>query len=226
MNMKRYEGLSLTVEEPPEWLPEEYRLWLQNSGLRLVVVDVETTRLPAYPGSTTEIGWFDLNDGVGGRFVPPHTLDGADPESLAISRYWERLKDEPQDRDQVSALYRILGGDGQKVVIVGANPEFDKKHLAFLFYYVGVTDTPTDGPWHYRHLDVSSGAYWLNPTRPPGRTMGLADTVAFCGVNYRNHHSAMGDVLMTAETFVALENRRASLPSVSKTTPVYPTRTL
>lgn len=213
MNMERYAGLSIDVPEAPSWLTDSYRLWLNNSGLRLVVVDVETTMLPASHGSVTEVGWFDVNDGVGGVFVPPHTLDNADPESLAIHDYWGRLKDVPQDEAQVHALYRILGGDGQKVVLVGANPDFDKRHLGFLFNWVGLTSSPLDGPWFYRHLDVGSGAYWLNSARPPGKTMGLADAVAFCGIPYRNHHSALGDVLMTAETFVALDGLRSSLPT-------------
>lgn len=177
------------------------------SGRRLVAVDVETTRLAAAPGSITEVGWFDIGAAVGGRFVPPHLLDDADPTALDIGGYYRRgLDREPPDPAAVPALHRLLTG----ATLIGANPAFDADHLDALFTWTGIQPVR---PWNYRVVDVSAAAHWLNPNTEPGVTPGLAAAAEFFGVEQVGHHEALDDALTAARCWFAAETRRVSAPA-------------
>lgn len=191
------------------WFPETASLDVMDElsalDVRLVVVDTETTGLNPEDGAQiTEIAYYCLNTGLGGVFVPAHTLDGADSFALEISRYEDRLAWQPQDDGtKVRALHAFLGGDGVKTHIVGSNPAFDCKHLNVLF---AKYDLPID-PWNHRKIDPCAAAYWVSDV-PVGRFTGLAESAKITGVPLFDHHSAWADVEATAGVFHALEAAR------------------
>lgn len=195
------------------WLPEQADAdivdELAQMETRLIVVDVETTGFRPEDGAqTTEIAWYSLNSGQGGSFIPEHTLEGADPDALRISRYDERLAGQPQDDGkQVRALHAFLGGDGRKTHVVGSNPGFDATHLNALFVKHGLTPNP----WAHRMIDPAAAAYWMNPDAELGAPTGLKEASAHTGVPLEGHHAARVDVDATAGIWHALEAHRRSL---------------
>lgn len=202
--LERFEGLATVDTQTPEWSIEEHREALNAAGIRLVVVDVETVSLDVRDGGVTEIGWYDINDAVGGSFVPPHSIEGADPKALEISRYHERIAHQTPAREQVAELHRILGGDGSNVNIVGSYPEFDRKHLNQLFAEHGLSPDP----WGRRSVDVGAMFYWVSQ-RPIGSKQGLAAAAEEFGINNDDHHDAYSDAKVAAQVWHAMESRRA-----------------
>lgn len=206
----RYAGLALRDTTPPDWLRPEFRQQVKDAGVRLIVVDVETTSLTSYEGSVTEVAWLDVADGVGGAFIPPHDLSNADPVSLEISRYEERLAGQPTDAAQVARLHALLSGEsdgsGIQATIVGSNPSFDKEHLNALFRMHGLSEDP----WNRRQVDVGAAAYWYSE-RPVGKIQGLGVAADEFGVDRSGHHDAYMDVVMTAKVLDAMEEQRALL---------------
>lgn len=204
--MARYEGLDVYDSQTPGWSVPEHREALNEAGVRLVAIDVETTSLDVREKGVTEIGWYDINDAVGGKFIPPHSIEGADEKSLEISRYRERIKGREPSPEQVAELHRILGGDGSRVNIVGSNPEFDRKHLNQLFAEHGL---PPD-PWGRRPLDVGAMFYWLSQ-RPIGSKQGLAAAAEEFDIDNSGHHDAYSDAKVAAQVWHAMESRRAKM---------------
>lgn len=202
----RYAGLDIAVTAPPAWSVPAHRAALTAAGRRLVVVDTETTHLQAFPGSVTEIAWYELGTGIGGSFIPPHTLAGASAQALDVSRYYERIAGKAHDDAQVDAFHAMLAA-GTRAVIVGSNPNFDRAQLNALFAWRGL---PTD-PWHRRLIDPAAAAYWLFGDSPIGVPTGLAAAAELCNVDAEGHHDALVDVLITAQVWHACETRRAQL---------------
>ncbi len=199
--MKKYFGLHVSINSPA-WLNASMQKQWRDLDVRLVSVDVETTGVAVRPGSVTEIGWFDLGAGMGGQFIPPHNLNGADPKALEISRYAERIAGQDTDLEQVIALHRLLGGDGKKTVIVGSNPSFDQQHLAELFASRGLLAEP----WQRRAIDVAQGAFWAG-IGDAANVPGLAAACKHFGIDNTNHHAALDDALVAAQVFLRLQEK-------------------
>ncbi len=90
------------------------------SAPRLVFVDTEATGLDHRVHQLTEVAWILREpDGteVTRRFVPEHTLDGAEGKALEITRYHELLADEPRTPD--AEWIDVLLGDTEGAVLVG-----------------------------------------------------------------------------------------------------------
>lgn len=198
-------GLSLRLCAPPPWSVLAHRAMIEAGGTKLIVVDTETAHLQPYRGSTTEVAWLDLGRGIGGSFVPPHRLDGADRESLTISRYWDRIAAQRRDGEQVAAFHAMLAG-GRRSVLVGSNPAFDAAHLNMLFAWHGLSASP----WSHRLVDVAAASYWLSPAVAVDAPCGLADACTRMGITTVGHHDAWEDVVMTARLWHTLEARRAA----------------
>jgi len=178
---------------------------LRRASTRFIVVDIETTGLDPNRAQTTEIAWECLNSGDAGSFLSPHTLDGADPKALEISRYHERLAGKPQaGEEQVRALHAFLGGDGIQTFIVGSNPSFDCSHLNTLFVKYGLSQDP----WHHRKIDPAAAAYWMYEEVPLGEMTGLKESTKLTGVTLEGHHAAGVDVTATTRIWHALEHKR------------------
>lgn len=182
---------------------------------RHVVVDVETTGLELHH-QVTEVGWYDLGTDEYGEFFTPHTLEGADPVALEISKYHERIAGKPVDDGTLTReFWARLGGDGVKTTVWGANPGFDTRNLMGLFTR---THMPSAQPWHYRTLDPCQGAYWMFPEGFEfGETPGLKQVADYLGIDLPNHHEAMADVFATVAIIRHLNRIRESV-RVSNTT--------
>jgi DNA polymerase III alpha subunit (gram-positive type) len=187
---------------------------LSTSDKRYVVVDVETTGFWFFEGAqVTEISWYCLNSGFGGTFIPKHSLQNSDPESLKISRYEERISTMIQDDGtQVRALHSFLGGDGVETFLVGSNPSFDAEHLGALFASYGLDRKKGSfGPWNFRTIDPVAGFYWQESSFPVGEALGLKKVADFLGLNLDNHHSAKADVEAVAVIWHEAEKRRRKI---------------
>lgn len=201
--LQRYEGLSLRCVDYPAWADQELVSQLHDSGTRMIVVDLETTRFSPKPGAITEVAWYDVRDGVGGSFIPPHTLEGATEEALAISRYEERIAGQPTDATQMKEFHRILGGGGERAIFVAAYPTFDMGHLNQAFKDAGLKQNP----WHYYPYDLLTTGYGVTGHKP-GKVWNTAAYAAEFGVSTEGHHDAWRDVMIEGELLHKIEARR------------------
>ena len=126
-------------------------------------------------------------------YVTQAQLTSAEPEALAINRYYERrvfsdmLENAEANKNAFTWLANMLDGN----VFAGANPAFDAPRIAKL---IGVT------PYHHRLADVSAyaaGVLGIPPTELPG----LNKVCELLGVVNDDPHSALGDARATAECF-------------------------
>jgi DNA polymerase III epsilon subunit-like protein len=122
------------------------------SAPRLVFVDTEATGLDHRVHQLTEVAWILREpDGteVTRRFVPEHTLDGAEAKALEITRYHELLADEPRTSD--AEWVDVLLADTDGSVLVGVVPDFDARHLLQACQRVGRAPN-----WDHHLLDVGT----------------------------------------------------------------------
>jgi hypothetical protein len=184
---------------------------IRELDTRLIVIDTETTGFyPSEGHQVTEIGWYCINTGDGGSFIPPHDLTNADPEALHVSRYHERIAGQPHDDGtHTSALHSLLGGDHVRTHVLGSNPGFDGEHLAALFARLGLPRRP----WHHRMINVVEPIYWLDPTVPIGQPPGLREGSALARVNDSEAHEAWRDTWVAAVVWHRCEAARLLLPA-------------
>lgn len=175
---------------------------------RHTVVDIETTGTDHQVAQVTEVAWYDIDTNERGVFIPAHTLDGADPVALEISRYDERIKGKPQDDGTLLAeFHQRMGGDGTKSSLWAANPSFEVRFLMGLFARTGLDPHP----FHYRPFDLEEGAYWLLPHLfEHGQKPGLKQIAEVFGIKF-SHHDAMEDVEASVQVIRRLHRIRQSL---------------
>lgn len=165
---------------------------------RLVFVDTEATGLDHRVHQLTEVAWV-VREPDGSertrRFVPEHTLDGAEPKALEITRYDELLADEPRtpDREWVD----VLLGDTEGAVLVGVVPDFDARHLLQACQRVGRTPN-----WDHHLLDVGTLAMPLLAAAPEV-PRGVASLCTSLGVSHDPGlaHGALYDAQQTMRCF-------------------------
>lgn len=125
----------------------------------------------------------------------PHTLEGADPKSLEVNRYFERnLGDvSPWDFAVTEQFMRAAAGN----ILVGANPAFDAYRIEKLMRF---------SSWHYRLGDVESVAWlMLGFDEPPGLRQ-IRDRLNQLGFALPEpDHSAAGDVEVVRAVFRVLQ---------------------
>lgn len=182
---------------------------------RLIVVDTETTSLDKNTAVILEIAAIDVESGeVVADFVPhvePETFEFADPEALAINRYFERrLFKRALSPDATAEAYEQLADALGGQTLGGANPAYDAAVLGREFRRVSRVQflNLQQEPWHYRLADLSAyaaGVLELAPTETPG----LAKCCELLGVTLdgEHAHTALGDAEATAECFRRLELR-------------------
>lgn len=207
---------SSLLQQVSDWYPEEADPVvvddLRTADFRLVSLDLETTGLNPLLHQATEVSWYCLNSGEGGTFIPPHTLENADPYALEVSKYHERLAGLAQDDGtQVEALNLLLGGDGVKTYLIGSNPGFDAGHIEGLYRRVGLPEAR----FNHRKPDVAQPAYWLNSEAPFGIPTGLKEASAAAGVSLENHHEAWEDTVTAARLWHTWERVRRALPPLA-----------
>ena len=170
----------------------------------VVVVDCETTGLDPIRHMAVEVAYVHLGEYGAGAFVPPHTLDGADPKALEINRYHERLAH--RDRDDRYAATEAMWAALSGATLAGSNPGFDAAFLRRLFVDAGLAPDP----WHHRMLDLASyaaGVLGLDPAELPG----LRDVCERLRITHYHPHTAAGDAAVTAQCFVELRRIRKGL---------------
>jgi DNA polymerase III epsilon subunit-like protein len=164
----------------------------------LVFVDTEATGLDHRVHQLTEVAWIvrrpDGSEDVR-RFVPEHTLEGAEAKALEITRYHELLADEPRTPDAV--WLDLLLEDARGGVLVGVVPDFDARHLLQACQRAGRTPT-----WDHHLIDVGVLAMPLLAAAPEV-PRGVASLCTSLGVPHdaAQAHGALYDALQTMRCF-------------------------
>jgi DNA polymerase III alpha subunit (gram-positive type) len=165
---------------------------------RLVFVDTEATGLDHRIHQLTEVAWI-LREPDGTettrRFVPEHTLEGAEDKALEITRYHELLADEPRTPDE--EWVDVLLADAAGAVLVGVVPDFDARHLLQACQRVGRAPT-----WDHHLLDVGTLAMPLLADAPEV-PRGVASLCVSLGVDHEpaRAHGALYDAQQTMRCF-------------------------
>ena len=187
------------------------------SAPRLVFVDTEATGLDHRVHQLTEVAWIVREpDGTETtrRFVPEHTLDGAEEKALEITRYHELLAEEPRTTD--AEWVDVLLADTEGAVLVGVVPDFDARHLLQACQRVGRAPN-----WDHHLLDVGTLAMPLLAAGPEV-PRGVASLCVSLGVPHDpgRAHGALYDAEQTMRCFdrvwellTELREREAPLPA-------------
>ena len=165
---------------------------------RLVFVDTEATGLDHRIHQLTEVAWIVREpDGTERirRFVPEHTLDGAEEKALEITRYHDLLANEPRTPD--AEWIDVLLADCDGAVLVGVVPDFDARHLLQACQRVGRTPT-----WDHHLIDVGTLAMPLLAAAPEV-PRGVAGLCVSLGVAHDPElaHGALYDAQQTMRCF-------------------------
>jgi len=187
------------------------------SAPRLVFVDTEATGLDHRVHQLTEVAWILREpDGteVTRRFVPEHTLEGAEAKALEITRYHELLAAEARTPD--AEWVDVLLADTEGAVLVGVVPDFDARHLLQACQRVGRVPN-----WDHHLIDVGTLAMPLLAAAPEV-PRGVASLCLSLGVPHdaARAHGALYDAQQTMRCFdrvwellVALRADGAALPA-------------
>lgn len=180
----------------------------------LIIVDLETTGLNIFRDEPLEVAALNVTTGEKIEFVP-HVRRGvlmdASPEALAINRYYEReLFDRMLTPAETLASFQELAMMLKGNTFAGSNPTFDSGMLRNVF----INRVGINPQWHHRLADISAitaGVFKLPATELPG----LADCCRHFGFPLENYeaHTAMGDVLATAECFKRFATGLYPLPT-------------
>ena len=168
------------------------------SAPRLIFVDTEATGLDHRVHQLTEVAWI-LREPDGTettrRFVPEHTLDGAEEKALEITHYHELLADRPRTPD--SEWVDMLLADAEGAVLVGVVPDFDARHLLQACQRVGRAPT-----WDHHLIDVGTLAMPLLAAAPEV-PRGVASLCISLGVEHDSGraHGALYDAQQTMRCF-------------------------
>jgi len=165
---------------------------------RLVFVDTEATGLDHRIHQLTEVAWIVREpDGTQRtrRFVPEHTLEGAEEKALEITRYHELLAHAPRTPD--AEWVDVLLADCEGAVLVGVVPDFDARHLLQACQRVGRTPT-----WDHHLIDVGTLAMPLLAAAPEV-PRGVAGLCVSLGVTHDAGlaHGALYDAEQTMRCF-------------------------
>lgn len=176
---------------------------MTDTGRQLIVVDTETTGLG--PDSMPlEIAAVNVDTGEELYFVPAGALEAArkaDPEALAVNRFFERRVDKREMRlaetnQNYIALWDMLRGN----TLAGSNPAFDASVLVRGYKHSRAMQVDPETPWHHRLADLAA---YAAPAlgREPTDTPGLNVVLDALGIENTCPHSALGDASATAEAF-------------------------
>ena len=171
---------------------------MRSSRPRFVFVDTEATGLDHERHELTEVAWvvrFEDGSEAERQYFPQHTIDGATPEALEITKYDERIA--PQTQSPASEWLVQFLEDAQGAYLVGAVPDFDAHHLDRMCRKVGLTPT-----WDHHLLDVETLALPLISPGPDG-PRSLAKTCQALGVAHDKDqaHGALYDAQQAKRVF-------------------------
>jgi DNA polymerase III epsilon subunit-like protein len=165
---------------------------------RFVFLDTETTGLDFDRHQLTEVAWIvRFEDGREEEHcvVPEHTLDGADPTALELTRYHEQIAPRPRVPASDWLVRFLEHADG--AVLVGAVPDFDARHLERAA--ARIQRRPT---WDHHLLDVETLALPLISPGPEA-PRSLAKTCRALGLPHDQDqaHGALYDARQAMRVF-------------------------
>lgn len=167
----------------------------------LCVTDVESTGLDPRIHQPYELSFWREDRDEPTTVWLPHTLEHADGMALKVGGYFDR--DQVPWTDETGAVRELLIRELHGVTLVGANPSFD---AAMLRSFIGCE------VWHYRMVDVSTGAMWLFGWDRPRSLLDTAQAVRDAGYDIpAPDHTAEGDVRATRAVYDALRQIAAHL---------------
>lgn len=178
------------------------------SAPRLVFIDTEATGLDHRVHQLTEVAWIvrepDGSEAVR-RFVPEHTLEGAEEKALEITRYHTLLADAPRTPDDEWLDVLLTDTDG--AVLVGVVPDFDARHLLQACQRAGRVPN-----WDHHLLDVGTLAMPLLAAGPEV-PRGVASLCTSLGVPHDpdRAHGALYDAQQTMRCFDVVWERLTAL---------------
>ncbi len=165
---------------------------------RFVFIDTEATGLDHTRHELTEVAWivrFEDGSQLERQYFPEHTIDGATPEALELTRYQERIA--PQRRAPASEWLAQFLEDATDAYLVGAVPDFDAHHLERMCRKMGVEPT-----WDHHLVDVETLAL---PLIAPGAEgpRSLAKTCQALGLDHDKDqaHGALYDAQQAMRVF-------------------------
>lgn len=192
------------AEAPPARQPRRHR----NGPPRFIFIDTETTGLDFARHQLTEVAWIvRFEDGREEEHcvVPEHTLDGADPTALELTRYHEQIAPRPRVPASDWLVRFLEHADG--AVLVGAVPDFDARHLEQAA--ARIQRTPT---WDHHLLDVETLALPLISPGPEA-PRSLAKTCRALGIPHDQDqaHGALYDARQAMRVFDRVHELLAEL---------------
>lgn len=199
-------------------------------------VDIETTSLNRpfqdFPAEVWEVGLvvrIDIenrphsDNDLEYRWYLPVTLQGADPESLAIGRFYERHPSQTGKgkitshavfaQEFHSALMEGFDEGGSKPHLVGNVVSFDEERLAHFLYESGPPYNQNLYwlPWHYHIVDVESMVAGRLGLQPPWKS---EDLMSRLGIPLpEDRHDALVDARWARDIYDALIKPKHSEPT-------------
>lgn len=170
----------------------------------VIICDTETSGLAAGEHDITECAWWNLNTGENGVFIPPHSLDGATPKALEVSKYNPRQLWDQNRWDNDGLELRRMHTAMTGTWFIGSKPTFDAGFLSILFARFGLHPEP----WWRFPLDLGTYAAGAM-NRPITDRVGLTQLCNLLGV-LPGHHTAGEDVRATAECLIKLQQMAQS----------------
>lgn len=163
---------------------------------KTVFLDSETTGLDETKHEVWEVAWAVGNGEIQSGMLT-HCAAFVEPEASLVNRYDRRFVS--PDHDVCVQTEKDLRRDLHGSIIVGANPDFDKRFLQARW--------GRWAEWHYRSIDVESMAITaLDLDRPPGMFTIWQELVQRGFLIPEPDHSAAGDVASLRAIYNALRS--------------------
>src|SRR3989344_5395467 len=167
----------------------------------LAFIDIETTGLDVVNHEIIEIGCvlatsqlevveeFELK-------IKPERIGAADPVSLKISHYEEKLW---QEAHSLKEAMNILSEKAKDAIMVGQNVSFDLSFLEHAFSKTGIKNS-----MHYHKLDTISIAWAKFHKDIDFEHFSLREMCLYFGIKNEGIHTGLGDARATYELYKKL----------------------
>ncbi|MFC0314508.1 hypothetical protein ACFQNE_01945 [Gordonia phosphorivorans] len=212
-----------------------------NAPAKFVVIDVETSRLTGPGRLMVEAALLVLDETLTVTerlsFVPYHDVASmvldADPEALAVNRYFERrlFSDILPSAESLAVAERLRYDVLAGATLVGANTAFDQSVLwdwlrSNTWPATRGTDSTPDSdpdqpPWHFRLWDVQAATAALHGLATPPSLSECCDLWGF-DRNPDLAHTALGDAEITAQVFKQIRAAGTKVTNIHTTTEAPP----
>jgi DNA polymerase III epsilon subunit-like protein len=180
--------------------------------VKLVIIDTETGGTDAEQHSLLEIAAIVWEDGLIGdpfRVDVIETPCVVTPEALAINKI--DITQRPQALHPIAAKHafdrwmQVHGYVGEAAIACGHNVDFDLRFLRRLYRIVAREERRFVHDWLFSHRTLDTMSLIRFDAMIDGReAIGLSSALDFYGIARDDRHTALGDVLATAQLLNAL----------------------